>query len=153
MADSDSSEGRGRMSLPVKAVRALTLFVLFPVILLMNACILVMEEQRDTATSGALTAKVILVNAGAMSDYSGAVWVLPRYFPRIWPLDVLVACRALNFDSDPHVDVAWQGSTLTIEHDPFAHPVATKQRCYGRAIRLRERQPQLPIPVSSGPSS
>lgn len=122
-------------------LRSVTLFVLLPFILLMNTCGLAMEEQRDAASSGGLTAKVILLNAGAMSDYSGAVWVLPRYVPRIWPLDLLVGCRALLFESDPRVDVAWQGSTLTIEHDPFVYPVTTEDRCYGRAIRLRERQP------------
>ena len=141
MAHSDSTEEGGRRSLPMRVLRALTLFVLVPIIVLMNACSLAMEEQGDAASSGALTAKVILLNAGAMSDYSGAVWVLPQYFPRIWPLDLLVGCRALLFESDPRVDVAWEGSTLTIEHDPFAYPVTTERRCYGRAIKLRERQP------------
>lgn len=141
MHDSDSTDEGGSRSLGMRVLRALTLFVLFPIILLMNACSLAMEEQRDSASSGFLTAKVILVNAGAMSDYSGAVWVLPRYFPRIWPLDLLVGCRALMFGSDPRVTVAWEGSTLTIEHDPFAYPVTTERRCYGSVIRLRERQP------------
>ncbi len=141
MAFSDSTQERARRSLPTRALRALTLFVLFPIILLINACGLVMEEQRDAASSGALTARVVLLNAGATSDYSGAVWVLPRFFPRIWPLDLLVGCRALMFESDPRIAVAWEGSTLTIEHDPFAYPVTTESRCYGRAIKLRERQP------------
>lgn len=122
-------------------LRALTVFVLFPFILLMNACGLAMEEQRDAASSGFLSAKVVLLNGGAMSDYEGDVWVLPRYFPRVWPLAQLVGCRALMFKSDPRVDVAWEGSTLTIEHDRFAYPVTAQNRCYGRAIRLRERQP------------
>ena len=125
----------------MRVLRALTLFVLFPIILLMNACSLAMEEQHDTANSGLLAAKVILLNGGAMSDYEGVVWVLPQYFPRVWPLAQLVGCRALMFKSDPRADVAWEGSTLTIEHNPFAYPVTTEDRCYGRAIRLRERQP------------
>ena len=141
MADSDSTPERGRRGIPIRVLRALTLFVFFPIILLMNGCGLMMEEQRDAATSGSLTAKVILLNAGAMSDYAGAVWVFPRYFPRIWPLDSLVGCRALMFDSDPRVDVAWEGSTLTIKHDPFAYPVTMRDRCYGRAIKLQERRP------------
>ena len=100
-----------------------------------------MEEQHDTANSGLLAAKFILLNGGAMSDYEGVVWVLPQYFPRVWPLAQLVGCRALMFKSDSRVDFAWQGSTLTIEHDPFAYPVTTEDRCYGRAIRFRERLP------------
>ena len=121
-----------------KVLRLLTLFVLFPVILFMNACVLIMSETRDVANSGILTAKVILLNPGAMSDYSGAVWVLPRYFPSVWPLDVLVGCRALDFESDPRVNIEWEESALVIRHDPFAHPVTQRNRCFGRKVILSE---------------
>lgn len=125
----------------MRVLRFLTLFVLFPIIFLMNACSLLISEQRDATSSGMLTAKVILVNAGAMSDYSGAVWVLPRYFPRVWPFDLLVGCRALDFEADPRIELAWEGSTLAIEHDHFAYPVTRMDRCYGRTVTLRERLP------------
>ena len=139
MVVNDTDGERRGGSLSAKAFRAITLFVLLPVILLMNACSLVIEEKRDAASSGFLTAKVILLNGGAMSDYNGAVWVLPRYFPRVWPLDLLVGCRALMFESDPRIDLVWEGSTLVIEHDPFAYPVSRQSRCYGRAAQFKER--------------
>jgi hypothetical protein len=120
-------------------LRALTLFVLFPIILLMNACSLIISENGDAASSGMLTAKVIILNTGAMSDYLGAVWVYPKYFPRVWPLDLLIGCQALQFESDPRVDVEWQGTMLLITHDPFAYPVTQQRRCYGHPIILRER--------------
>ncbi len=141
MANDGNTGGERRGGrVPLRVLRAVTLYVLFPIILLMNACSLVMEEQRDVASSGFLTAKVILLNGGAMSDYLGAVWVLPQYFPRVWPLNLLVGCRALSFESDPRIDLTWEGSTLAIEHDPFAYPVSKKERCYGRIIKLTERQ-------------
>ena len=139
MANSEDTEDRNRTRSPMRVLRALTLFVLFPFMLLMNACSLVMSEQRDAASTGMMTAKVILLNGGALSDYAGAVWVLPRYFPRVWPLDLLVGCRALMFDSDPSISLAWEGSILAIEHDPFAYPVTKQNSCYGHAIRFRER--------------
>jgi hypothetical protein len=123
----------------MRVLRALSLFVLFPFILLMNACGLVIDEKGDIATSGMLTAEVTLLNGGAMADYSGAVWMLPRYFPRVWPFDVLVGSRALMFQSDPRIDLSWEGLTLAIEHDPFAYPVTTQDRCYGRSVKLRQR--------------
>ena len=123
----------------MRVLRSLLLFVLFPVILLMNACSFVFTEQRDVASSGMLTAKVILVNPGAMSDYTGTVWILPRYTPRVWPLDLLVGCRALSFDSDPRIRLAWEGLTLAIEHDRFTSPAIGPNRCYGRATMLRQR--------------
>lgn len=138
-----SSEAEGepgsKSSPTVRVLRFFTHFVLFPVILVMNGCSLLVSEQRDASSSGMLTAKVILVNPGAMSSYSGSVWVLPRYFPPIWPLDKIVGCRALNFSSDPRIDVTWEGSTLVIEHDPFAYPATRLDRCYGRRIMLSER--------------
>jgi len=136
-ADIDSGQGGRRF--PMRVLRALTLFVLIPIIIMMNACSLLMEEQRDVATSGSLTAKVILLNGGAMANYSGAVWVLPRYLPRVWPFDLLVGCRALIFQSDPAIDLTWEGSTLVIEHAPFAYPGTAQDRCYGRNLKLRER--------------
>lgn len=137
MKDSDSTPKRGGR----RVLQVLTWFVLLPFFLLMNACSLAMEEERDAASSGLLTAKVILINGGAMSDYEGVVWVLPQYFPRVWPLTQLVGCRALMFKSDPRVDVAWEDASLMIEHDHFAYPITTADRCYGREIRLLERQP------------
>lgn len=123
----------------VQGMRGLLLFVILPIILLMNGCSLMISEQRDAASSGMLTSKVVLINPGAMSDYDGSVWVLPRYFPPVWPLDVLVGCRALDFHSDPRIDVEWEGSTLAIRHDPFTYPVAKRHRCYGRAVTFQER--------------
>ena len=120
-------------------LRGFMLFVLFPIILLGNACSLIFSEQRDAASSGFLTAKVMLLNPGAMSDFSGDVWVLPQYFPPIWPFDLLVGCRALSFDSDPRVEVEWDASTLVINHDPFTKPVTQQSHCYGRPIILRKR--------------
>ncbi len=107
----------------------------------MNACSLVTTERRDATSSGLLTAEVSLLNAGAMADYSGVIWVFPKYFPRVWPFDLLVGCRALMFESDPRIDLTWTRSTLVIEHDPFAFPATKLDRCYGRAITLRERIP------------
>lgn len=123
----------------MRVIRILTLFVLLPIFLLMNACSLIISEQRDTTSSGMLTAKVILLNAGAMSDYSGAVWVLPRYFPPVWPLEQIVGCRALMFESDPRIKLTLERSTLTIEHDPFVYPATGREDCYGRTVTLRER--------------
>ena len=57
----------------MRGMRSLLLFVLLPLILLMNGCSLMMSEQRDAASSGMLTAKVVLINAGAVSDYDGSV--------------------------------------------------------------------------------
>ena len=74
-----------------------------------------------------------------MLDYSGAVWVLPQYFPRIWPLDVIVGCRALVFESDPRINLSWDDQALVIEHDPFAYPVVKQDRCYGHEVVLQER--------------
>lgn len=123
-----------------KALRVLTFFVLFPVIILMNACGLLVSENTDAANSGRLTAVVVLYNPGAMSDYSGTVWVLPRYFPSVWPLDVMIGCRALDFGSDPRVDVEWKDSALLIHHDPFLRSAVKRHRCYGRDIILKERK-------------
>lgn len=139
MASIENIKNRSSTRSPGKVLRALTLFVLFPFILLMNACSLVMSEQRDAASTGMLTAKVILLNGGAMSDYAGAVWVLPRYFPRVWPLDLLVGCRALVFESDPSISLEWEGPILAIEHDPFAYPATKQDSCYGHTITFRER--------------
>jgi hypothetical protein len=105
----------------------------------MNACSLVVSEGRDTASSGFLTANVILLNPGAMSDYVGSVEVLPRYFPRVWPFDLIVGCEALAFESDPRVEVEWEKSALVIRHDPFAYQATRKERCFGRPIILKER--------------
>ena len=123
----------------MRFVRGVIFFLLLPIIILMNACSLVSQEQRDIAESGFLTAKVILTNPGAMSDYSGSVWVLPQYFPAVWPLDRIVGCRAVVFDSDPRISLSWDGPTLTIEHDRFVSQVTAQDRCYGRPIRLVER--------------
>lgn len=127
-----------------RGMRFILLFVILPIILLMNGCRLVIAEQRNAASSGTLTAKTVLINVGAMSDYSGSVWVLPRYFFPVWPLDVLVGCQALEFHSDPRVDVVWEGSTLAIKHDPFVYPVAKRHRCYGRTVIFQERDPNSP---------
>ena len=121
-------------------LRWLTLFVLLPVVLLMNACSAITDERQDTATSGGLAADAILVNMGAMSDYSGAVWVRPRFFPRIWPLYQMVGCRALLFESDPRIQLHWIGTTLQVEHDPFVSEVIKNPRCYGRTVTFRERR-------------
>ena len=133
------TEQGGTIGTKVRVLRSLVLFVLFPIILLMNACSLVFTEQRDVASSGMLTAKVILLNPGAMSDYTGTVWILPRYLPNVWLLDLLVGCRALTFESDPRIALTWEGSTLAIDHDPFVSPVSKRDRCYGHLITLRER--------------
>lgn len=137
-AEYEKGGGRGVV---MRLLRLFTLFVLVPVILLMNTCSLVFSEQRDAASSGMLIAKVILVNPGAMSDYSGGVWVLPRYVPPIWPLDAILGCRALDFTSDPQVEVEWEETILVVEHDPFVVPATRKELCYGRAIMLKERLP------------
>ena len=131
----------GVSGVTTRVLRFVALFLLLSVIVLMNACSLVMTERRGSASSGILTAEVTLLNGGAMSDYSGAVWVFPKYFPRVWPLDLIVGCRALMFQSDPRVDVTWTQSALVIEHDPFTYPATKVDRCYGRAIMLRERMP------------
>lgn len=137
-----AEDGQGSKTGPaMRVLRFLTLFVFFPIILPINACSLLVSEQRDAASSGMLTAKVILVNPGAMSSYSGSVWVLPRYFPPIWPLDKIVGCRALNFSSDPRIDVRWEDTTLIIQHDSFLYPATGQGRCYGRPIMLRQRLP------------
>lgn len=139
MAVIDETVGQSSGHLAMRVFRWVTFLVLLPITLLMNACSLIMEEQRDIERSGVLTAKVVLLNGGAMSDYAGAVWVLPQYFPRVWPFDLLVGCRALVFESDPRINLTWKGPVLTIEHDPFAFPVTSKKRCYGRTIKLLER--------------
>lgn len=141
MARKAEYENGGGRSVVMPLLRLFTLFVLVPVILLMNTCGLVFSEQRDAASSGMLTAKVILVNPGAMSEYSGGVWVLPRYVPPIWPLDAILGCRALDFASDPQIEVEWEETILVVEHDPFFVPATRKERCYGRAIMLKERLP------------
>lgn len=123
----------------MKIVSAITLSVLLSFLLLMNGCSWVMSEQRAAASSGMLTARAILSNGGAMSDYSGAVWVMPRYFPRVWPLDLLVSCRPLMFESDPNISLHWAGQTLVIEHDPIAYPATKQSSCYGHPIQFRQR--------------
>lgn len=133
-------------------MRFILLFVILPIILLMNGCRLVIAEQGSAASSGALTAKTVLINVGAMCDYSGSVWVLPRYFPPVWPLDMFVGCQALDFHSDPRVDVVWEGSTLAIRHDLFIHPIAKRYRCYGRTVIFQERDPNSPTMTVSHPS-
>ena len=133
------TEQGGAIGAKVRVLRSLVLLVLFPIILLMNACSLVFTEQRDVASSGMLTAKVILLNPGAMSDYTGTIWILPRYLPNVWPLDLLVGCRALIFESDPRIALTWEGSTLAIEHDRFTSPAIGPDSCYGRTVTLRER--------------
>jgi hypothetical protein len=136
--ETEQSAENGR---PIRFLRFIALFLFLPIVLFMNACSLVMTERGDTTSSGILTAEVTLMNAGAMADYSGVVWVFPKYFPRIWPLDLLVGCRALMFESDPSIELRWTQSSLVIEHDAFAYPPAKVERCYGRAIALRERIP------------
>lgn len=126
-------------TLLAKLARHFTLFVLLPFFLLMNACSLLVSEQRDVASDGFLTARVSLVNPGAMSDYSGSIWVGPRYFPSIWPLDVLVSCRALDFESDPDIDLEWRDSQLSVTHDRLRGGSTRLSRCYGREIVFRER--------------
>lgn len=128
----------------MRGMRGLLLFVILPVFLLMNGCSLIMREERDAASSGMLVSKVVLINPGAMSDYSGSVWVLPRYFPHVWPLDVLIGCRALDFHSDPRINVEWEGPTLAIRHDPFTYPVTKHYRCYGRKVTFQERAASSP---------
>ena len=125
--------------LTIRILRFVSLFLLIPVIFLMNACSLVLTERSNSVSSGILTAEIRLLNAGAMADYSGNVLVLPRYFPHIWPFDLVVGCRALTFESDPRIDLTWTQSALVIEHDPFARPPTKLDRCYGRTITLRER--------------
>ena len=123
-------------------LRRLILFLLISIVLLMNGCGLIMYERRDTKISGWLAADVILFNPGAMSDYSGSVWVYPKIVPRIWPLDGIVGCQALHFESDPGIQVSWQGSVLTVEHDRFVSQVTKRNKCYGRLITFRERPDQ-----------
>ena len=123
-----------------KALKVITLWLLLPVIVLMNGCSMMMTEHRDTKSSGWLTASVTLTNAGAMSSYTGYVLVLPRYFPSIWPLDGLVGCKALDFESDPDVKIDWEGSSLVINHDTFATPAIKSDKCYGRGVLFRERK-------------
>jgi hypothetical protein len=131
----------GVSGLTVRMLRFVVVFLLFPAIIVMNACSLSTTERSHSTGSGMLTAEVALLNVGAMSDYSGAVWVFPKYFPRVWPLDLLVGCRALMFESDPRIDLTWSHSALVIEHDPFAYPAIKVDRCFGRTITLRERAP------------
>ena len=70
------------------------IFILLPITVLINGCSILLDEQRNSTSSGWLTAKVIRSNPGAFSDYFGVVWVQPKYFPRVWPFDLLVSCRA-----------------------------------------------------------
>ena len=123
-------------------LRRLFLFMLMPFVLLMNTCSMIMDDIQDTTSSGALSADAVLLNGGAMSDYSGAVWVHPRFLPRIWPLYQMVSCRALVFESDPSIQLRWIGKTLQIEHDRFVSEVIKNGRCYGRTVVFRERPAQ-----------
>jgi hypothetical protein len=152
MADSENHEGQCRRSLVVRIVRAITLFGILPLFLLANACSALLQEQRGRASSGFLTARVMLVNPGAMSDYVGSVWVLPRYTPRIWPFDLLLGCPALTFESDPRIEVEWESKGLVIVHDAFAYPVHKRDRCYGRSIRFEERRSEPPLAPTNLPS-
>ncbi len=124
----------------LRRLRAVAVYVLLPIAVLMNGCSILIDEQRNSARSGWLMAKVIRSNPGAFSDYFGVVRVQPRYFPNVWPFDLVVSCRALSFKSDPNVRVKWEGEALVIEHDAFPYPlIARKDRCYGRPIVLRQR--------------
>ena len=120
-------------------IRNLGLFAVLPFILLMNACSLIMVEETGRATSQALVAKSVLVNGGAMTNFKGSVEVMPRYTPPIWPLNVLVSCRALDFESDPNIAMRWERDALVITHDPLDFPVHTTSRCYKRTIILENR--------------
>ncbi len=72
-ASTTDSTGYAEIRLLMKIVGAITLTVLLSFLLLMNGCSWVMSEQRAVASSGMLTARAILLNGGAMSDYNGAV--------------------------------------------------------------------------------
>ena len=75
-----------------------------------------------------------------MSDYTGYVLVLPRYFPSIWPFDLIVGCKALDFESDPDVTIDWVGPLLVVDHDTFAKPAIKNDKCYGRDVVLKEHK-------------
>ena len=141
MVTNDGNFDRDSRPLWLRALRVVAIYLLLPIIVLINGCSILIDEQRNSASSGWLTAKVIRSNPGAFSDFFGVVWVQPRHFPHVWPFDLLVSCRALSFRSDPNVVVMWKGETLIIEHDAFSHPLtARSNRCYGRTIVLRQRR-------------
>jgi hypothetical protein len=123
-----------------KVLKVITLWLLIPVIVLVNGCSMMMEEHRDTESSGWLTARVTLINAGATADYTGYVLVLPRYFPSIWPFDLIVGCKALDFESYPDVKIDWVGPLLVVSHDTFAMPAIKNDECYGHSVVFKERQ-------------
>ena len=114
--------------------------ILAVVLLIMNAFNLLGVDRSESASSGFLTARTTLYNFGAVSDYEGNVVVLPRFFPRIWPFDLWIGCRALDFESDPRVSVSWSGDMLVITHDSFDLPVDVATSCYGRQIVLQQRK-------------
>lgn len=124
----------------LKALLYVLLGLVGAVLLLMNGLNLMGVDRTDSSSSGLLTARATLYNFGATTDYAGNVYVLPRFFPRLWPFDMWIGCRALDFESDPRVAVWWQGDVLVVEHDRFDFPPEAEARCYGRKVVLRERQ-------------
>lgn len=109
-------------------------------LLLMNGINLLGVDRSERASSGLLTARTTLYNFGATTDYAGNVMVLPRFFPRIWPFDFWIGCRALDYESDPRVSASWSGDALVITHDRFDFPAEVEATCYGRPIILRQRK-------------
>lgn len=114
-----------------------------PPILLANGCRLVMREELSSASDGWLTTHLVRDDPGAWDDISSGVQLLPRFFPQIWPFDVLVGCSALNYASDPDVSVHWGRQRLIIEHSPFTGWHEQTATCFDRPINLRERPADL----------
>lgn len=133
-----------------KIVRFTVFLVILPLILTLNACGMIFTETRGTARFGNLTAEIVMINPGAMSTYSGSVQVSRRYVPRIWPLSFYTHCSAIEFESDPNVEITWENGELIVAHDRFAYPPITKDVCYGRKIILNQRAASSEAKMSAG---
>lgn len=82
-------------------------------------------------------------NNNECGSYDGLHWLcagVTAIFPSIWPFDLIVGCKALDFESDPNVRIDWADSILVVTHNTFAKPAIKTDKCYGRAVVFKERK-------------
>lgn len=86
-----------------------------------------------TSPSGLTVARVQMTDCGALSGFSRVVWVEPRWLPS----DIGLGCRAVAFDGQVPVSLAWRGGDLVVTSAATRDSViGSENACYGSKVRL-----------------